>query len=618
MGNGYFQLPFYDGALQKTDMKYSAARLIDYSYKYNPLIWVTRTRDGEREGISHDTNGNLDENKLLDFVGFYDTGYVELADQSGNGKHLTNSIIAERPVLIQNGRINRTTTGSPALYFNKRYQKLENIDVSFTNNILYAYMVGELQYRSTYRGLLNAIARIENDSSYVSIFTEGLFGGVIGAFRYDEIGSKLENVRDATFQSTSIFDGSDHKIRQNGLIEGTEQPITEYPTFDRLILGTGSAAPEQVGINALISELIISKSELTKETVEENQKSFYVITRIPKWTPFLLPGLVVALEAFDENMISLSDGKVNAWWDKFGSDYTWINGDYGFWQSSEVTENQPLYNSESKNIEFNGQSLLARPFFSMPTNWETWAKTRAFISIFKFKDIPHGCLLRFDFSGSITPYEEVNVYGFSIANVFQSLKRFVISLEGDYTADFPIGSSFKVLGSTGNDGTYTVEDVYTVSDVTVVQTVEAIPSATIDGKMFGQTGRIEFASDVVTPVFSERVGEYSSIFYSHEVSLPDYLRKAYLNRVQFLDDSTTSLNPYDINALYMGVNNDYLGYNIPGNWANNLEIAAYYAFKEIPSQDNVDRCIAYVYWEKGIQAQLPAENPYKTVDPRIL
>lgn len=618
MGKGYFQLPFYDGSLQKSDMMYSAARLIDYSYRYNPLIWVTRARDGEREGISHDTNGNLDEKKILEFVGSNDIGYAELADQSGNNKHLTNSTMKAMPMIINFGRIYKTTTGKPALYLNQKYQKLENINVNFTDNVLYSYLVGELQYRTTYRGVLNSIVKIENDSSYVSVFTEGLFGGVIGAFRYDEIGSKLEVVRDETFQATSSFDGSNHKIRRNGLIEGTSQPLTTYPTFDRLVLGIGINAPGEFGINALISEFVISKSALTKETIEANQKSFYVITAVPKWTPFLVPGLVVSLEAFDENMITLQNGKVNYLWDKFGSDYSYLNGEYGFFQASGVAENQPLYNSESKNIEFNGQSLLSRPFSTMPENWETWAKTRSFIAVFKFKNIPCGCLLRIDYTASITPHEELNMYGFPINNVLQGLKRFVISLGADYTADFPIGSNFKVLGSTGNDGTYTVDNVYEVSGDTVVQTVEAIPSATADGKMFGQTGRIEFASDVVTPVFSERVDEYSSIFYSHEVSLPDYLRKAYLNRVQFLDDSTTSLNPYLINALYMGVNNDYLGYNVPGNWANNLEIAAYYAFKEIPSQDNIDRCIAYVYWEKGIQDQLPAANPYKTVDPRIL
>lgn len=89
--------------------------------------------------------------------------------------------------------------------------------------------------------------------------------------------------------------------------------------------------------------------------------------------------------------------------------------------------------------------------------------------------------------------------GYAIGGVSTSLKRFQIS-SVDYSARFIVGGKFKVSGSTGNNGTYTISSVE-FSTHTYIYVNEAVPDATADGNIESHvaatdgTGVISLAHD---------------------------------------------------------------------------------------------------------------------------
>lgn len=66
-----------------------------------------------------------------------------------------------------------------------------------------------------------------------------------------------------------------------------------------------------------------------------------------------------------------------------------------------------------------------------------------------------------------------------------------VSTAGDHTTEFAVGAQFRISGSTGNDGIYTVQSrVYSAPNTVItVQSDETIASATVDGYVYvGQIG----------------------------------------------------------------------------------------------------------------------------------
>lgn len=70
---------------------------------------------------------------------------------------------------------------------------------------------------------------------------------------------------------------------------------------------------------------------------------------------------------------------------------------------------------------------------------------------------------------------------YSITAVDQTDDYFTFG--GQHASDFQVGWSFKVTGSTGNDGVYTVADISQTDTVTMVYVEEDIPSAVADGSI---------------------------------------------------------------------------------------------------------------------------------------
>lgn len=72
--------------------------------------------------------------------------------------------------------------------------------------------------------------------------------------------------------------------------------------------------------------------------------------------------------------------------------------------------------------------------------------------------------------------------GWGITDVIQGSKQF--KFLGDQTDRIEVGDSISVVGSTGNDGFYTVAAVSFGTGKTTVQVNESIPDATADGDLF--------------------------------------------------------------------------------------------------------------------------------------
>ena len=78
-------------------------------------VVVQRSSDDAQADIGFTANGDLDTVALLAFVGS-GNGFVSLYDQSGNGRHATQTTPGSQPRIVSNGVI-ETQNGRPALFF---------------------------------------------------------------------------------------------------------------------------------------------------------------------------------------------------------------------------------------------------------------------------------------------------------------------------------------------------------------------------------------------------------------------------------------------------------------------------------------------------------------------
>jgi hypothetical protein len=81
--------------------------------------------------------------------------------------------------------------------------------------------------------------------------------------------------------------------------------------------------------------------------------------------------------------------------------------------------------------------------------------------------------------------------GFDITDVIQGSKLF--KFLGDQSDRIVAGDKISIVGSTGNDGFYTVVDATFATGKTTVEVSEAIPNATADGDLFHADKIILFA-----------------------------------------------------------------------------------------------------------------------------
>lgn len=94
---------------------YSLRRL-NTAYK-GPAIRVRRSSDNAQADINYTLDHELDIETLLSFVGSGNSGFVSTwYDQSGNGRHISNSTTTAQPVIVNSGAL-VTVNSKPAIDF---------------------------------------------------------------------------------------------------------------------------------------------------------------------------------------------------------------------------------------------------------------------------------------------------------------------------------------------------------------------------------------------------------------------------------------------------------------------------------------------------------------------
>ena len=91
-------------------------------------IRVRRTPDNAVADIGFTANGDLDTVALLAFVG-NGSGFVSLYDQSGNGRHATQTTPGSQPRIVNNGVV-ETKNGRPALVLSGQQFMLSTLTVA--------------------------------------------------------------------------------------------------------------------------------------------------------------------------------------------------------------------------------------------------------------------------------------------------------------------------------------------------------------------------------------------------------------------------------------------------------------------------------------------------------
>lgn len=123
---------------------------------------------------------------------------------------------------------------------------------------------------------------------------------------------------------------------------------------------------------------------------------------------------------------------------------------------------------------FNSTTIYTKSVYStLPTtnSATTFTINNTDIGLGATDEIPDGIyLMRYTISG-----------GFTITALNQGTKTFTIS--GDKSGTFKVGDTFTILGSTGNDATYTVTAISYSNPNTLITVNEAIPSVTANGKI---------------------------------------------------------------------------------------------------------------------------------------
>lgn len=92
----------------------------------------------------------------------------------------------------------------------------------------------------------------------------------------------------------------------------------------------------------------------------------------------------------------------------------------------------------------------------------------------------------FEYTSTLGDFAEIEAALVSVINTGYGITAVdepddVITIAGNHVAAFPVGKQFRITGSTGNDGTYTVAAARLVAGSTEITTEEDLPNATADG-----------------------------------------------------------------------------------------------------------------------------------------
>ncbi len=155
-----------------------------------------------------------------------------------------------------------------------------------------------------------------------------------------------------------------------------------------------------------------------------------------------------------------------------------------------------------------------------------------------------------------------------------SIANHTFTVAGNQTAAFPVGMVFAVAGSTGNDGSYTVQSV-TFGIATVITVIEAVLSSTVDGsiKVATATNPVEIPRALITDDAYQmlRLKQLSSLLWTDVYYNATYGRG--LGTIFLWPTPTTAINDF---VLYRadqiaGFSDLTTNYDFPPGYQDALE-----------------------------------------------
>jgi hypothetical protein len=266
-----------------SDAKATAAyslRKLSTAYTGDAIL-VRRSSDDATQAIGFDGSGNLDVSALTAFAGSTNAFVVTWYDQSGLGNHVTQTVTANQPRIVNAGVV-ETFNGKPAVYLNNAYLTGNTSAFAYPNTI--NGVVGTNS--STPTGVLLAIG--ENDGPGIGLgnivgvgSTNNNITGIKGSVAYMPTASTLALNTTAVMTMNTLSGGSATVLKLNGtpltITAGATAPPVA-PTSKINIGSNASLSGPTIMINSYVQEGVFFNTTLSStqlQTLESNQNVYY-------------------------------------------------------------------------------------------------------------------------------------------------------------------------------------------------------------------------------------------------------------------------------------------------------------------------------------------------------
>jgi hypothetical protein len=267
-------------------------RLLDYGYT-GPAVTVRRTSDNTTSSIGFDSNRDLDITSLLTFTGTSSAFVTTWHDQSGNNKHISQTVTGSQPLLVRSGSVvtaktfetltnlainpNNNNT-KPAIYFNGAFLDLGTSIGSITQASYYLVFNLAMPSINDYSVMqTNTTSNNDrwkwlgaNNNSYLNMFSpDG------SSRRFFEAFGPTFPVAGTTLWSAFHGPGSNMSIFLQGSInKGTDTSLA-FSSGSMFRVGRGSVAVLPGSIQEII--LYPDNSTSRKDFMENNINNYYQI-----------------------------------------------------------------------------------------------------------------------------------------------------------------------------------------------------------------------------------------------------------------------------------------------------------------------------------------------------
>jgi hypothetical protein len=243
-------------------------RKVSASYS-GDAIEVRRDWDNESGSFGFDANGDLDTVSLLTFVtgsagtgsGFVQTWY----DQSGNGRHATQTTASSQPLIVSSGLLVTSSVGKPAMKFDST-DELNLSEINLTGSD-YSFF---LAYQKS------------NNNSNAILFVDGTYNAYydLSPSNLQSFGNDYITITTGGFPTSSlmliggIFDrGVNSYIYRNSTLLGSGSASTNNQKISRLFPSSFAHA------DSLSSEILIYNNDQSsnRPLIENNINNYYNI-----------------------------------------------------------------------------------------------------------------------------------------------------------------------------------------------------------------------------------------------------------------------------------------------------------------------------------------------------